>query len=51
MSKHEAHSHICTDSVEDGEKLIQSALKEFGRIGECCVIYNVFAVFTHLRSY
>uniref|UniRef100_A0A674N504 Hydroxysteroid (17-beta) dehydrogenase 4 n=1 Tax=Takifugu rubripes TaxID=31033 RepID=A0A674N504_TAKRU len=30
------------DSVEDGEKLIQSALKEFGRIGECCVIYNGF---------
>lgn len=26
-----------TDSVEDGEKLIQSALDEFGRIGEYCV--------------
>lgn len=24
-----------TESVEDGEKLIQTALDEFGRIGEC----------------
>lgn len=26
-------SHVNTDSVEDGEKLIQSALDAFGRIG------------------
>lgn len=28
------YSHVCpTDSVEDGEKLIQTALDAFGRIG------------------
>uniref|UniRef100_A0A674P6L9 Hydroxysteroid (17-beta) dehydrogenase 4 n=1 Tax=Takifugu rubripes TaxID=31033 RepID=A0A674P6L9_TAKRU len=30
------------DSVEDGEKLIQSALKEFGRIGECWLHWNIY---------
>lgn len=27
----------CTDSVEDGEKLIQTALDAFGRIGKYCL--------------
>lgn len=33
--------HVHTDSVEDGEKLIQSALDAFGKIGECCPFITI----------
>lgn len=44
FSDHFRHAH--TDSVEDGEKLIQTALDAFGRIGEYCLC---MAVYTYLR--
>ena len=41
----------CSDSVEEGEKLVQTALQNFGRIGECVVVtFAILFQVCHFRN-
>lgn len=44
LNQIQKNNSVClvhTDSVEDGEKLIQSALDAFGKIGESCLFITI----------